>query len=300
MFEKIIAEIEQDEEKEKNKKVEMVDIKIDNCVDLPETLINNLKKIESMSDKDAYDLVKANYQTILGDPRYNFIKQNHRFITLLTQITYEVRLSYDEIVSCNAFIYNYIVYKTEQDVYLRKLLLILGEALNKVCVNKLLGQEIEQELAIFLAVANDSTNRQEINIRRFNFTLATSSKILSVQKLIDIYSSLFSKCFSKLLVAMLFDTTIQEAAEHGELWLNKEAVETNENMTWAVIYILESLPPQDITKYLYICSEAFKVSYDCNKETVRISLHSLPSKLFKKIPILVEQMEGLESNIIIP
>jgi len=300
MFEKLIAEIEQDAKNEKEKNKETVKIEVDNCVDRPETLIKNLKAMDTMNDKDAYDLIRNNYKTILSDIRYNFIKQNHKFITLLTQVTYDVSFSYEELISCNAFIYNYIVYKTEQDSYLRKLLLILGEAINKACVNKLLGQGIEQELAIFLAVANYSTARQEINIKRFNFTLATYSPILSIQKIIDIYTSLFNKSFSKLLVATIFDTTIQEASENGELWLNKEAVETDENMVWAVIYILESLPPQDITKYLYVCSETFKVAYDCNKENIRKSFHSLPSRLFRKIPIIVEQLEGLESDIIIP
>ena len=64
MFDKLIAEIEHDEKQKENQ--EMVNIDIDNCVNSPEALIEKLKGIEAMSDKDAYALVLAKYPEILS------------------------------------------------------------------------------------------------------------------------------------------------------------------------------------------------------------------------------------------
>ena len=303
MFDKLISEIENDEKQKENQ--EMVNIDIDNCVNSPEALIEKLKGIEAMSDKDAYALVLAKYPEILsGDSRFNFVKKNYRFITTLTQVTYERNFTDEEVIHCNAFIYDYIINENEPDKYLVKLLLILGEAINKVYVNKLLGQELDQELAIFLAVANQSTANSTVNIKRFNYTLATAKnntpEFFTIQRLINIYSTMYNTNFSKLLVAVLFDTIIKNAAENGEIWVTKDMIEINENMSWAVIFILESLPPQDITRYLYIISETFSVSYRADRESAKMSLHGLPSNLFVKIPIIVEQLEGLEETVTIP
>ena len=299
MFDKLIANLK---EEEKEVKQELVDFNMSHCVDRPEVLVGLLKNIETMSDVEAFKLVRDNYPVILcGDKRFNFIMSNHRFITILTQVTYEVNLRYEEIIHCNAFIYNYVVYQNKPDPYMVKLLLILGEAINKVTVNKLLGQELNQELAIFLAVSNNSTENMQVNIKRVNFTLARELPgFMTVQKLIDIYSALYIKCFSKLFLAVMFDTTIQDATENCEYWITKEMIETNENITWAVIHILESLPPQDITRYLYMFNESFKITYDNDKGKIRMSLRNLPPKLFVKVPIIVEQMEGLEESFIIP
>lgn len=299
MFDKLIANLK---EEEKEAKQEMVEFNMSHCVDRPEVLIGLLKDIETMSDVEAFKLVRDNYPVILsGDKRFNFAMGNHRFVTILTQVTYEVNLRYEETIHCNAFIYNYVVYQNKPDPYMVKLLLILGEAINKVNVNKLLGQELNQELAIFLAVSNNSTENMQVNIKRVNFTIAREAPgVMTVQKLIDIYSALYSKCFSKLFLAVMFDTTIQDATENGEYWITKDMIETNENITWAVMYILESLPPQDITRYLYMLNESFKITYDSDKDKIRMSLRNLPPKLFVKVPIIIEQMEGLEESFIIP
>ena len=66
------------------------------------------------------------------------------------------------------------------------------------------------------------------------------------------------------------------------------------------LFILESLPPHMITKYIYMIVESFVVSYGSDMNHVRASLHNLP-RSFIKVPVIVQQLEGMEDgNIDIP
>lgn len=296
MFAKFIADIQKKSgEEQKNIGVDLQRIVATQSSDL----MNKLKDIEAMSVKETYELLRDFYSLILADifgcnnKAYSFLLTSPKFLTILIQVVNEVNLSHDECVHCNKFIYEYIVY-ADQDEYVRKLLFMLGEAVNKSTVRKLLGCEIDEELAIFLAVAHKSTFKEEVNIKRLNFTLATSNpSFMTVQRIIDIYQVLFTR-ISKLFTTTMFDIGITSE----DAWVTKEILDANNNITWANLYILESMEPIEITRVLLTYAEEFKMVHAYNYNAVRYSMHNLTLPTFIKTPILIKQLEG--DDILIP
>ena len=323
MFDKYFEELKKDSEKKEEIKVEYSTL-----VEEQGKTIYELKDIDDMPEKNIYTYMKDNIKILLKDlyicKDYDFVKNcssynissttanlihsialklliSPKFLSVLTQVLIEVQLNYDETVYINEIVYNYLT-KQDNDDYLHKLILMLGEAINKPIVNKLLGCELDQGLAIFLAVTYKSTFNETINVKRVNFTLCTSSnKILSVQDLVNIYIQLYRLSFSKLFLGTMFDLTITQAESEEQLWLNDKIMKINDNITMAVIYILESMTPFNITKTLIQYGEEFRLSCNYDKSKVRHSLHELDKTIFKKVPIIIEQLEEDEThNLIIP
>lgn len=322
MFEKYFEELKKDSEK----KPEEIKVDYSSLVDEEGSTLYDLKNIDIMQEKDLYAYIKKNIKILLKDiyacKDYSFITNcsahkvsknnatilhniasnllvNAKFLSVLTQVLVEIQLNYDEAIYVNEIVYNYLI-KQDNDDYLHKLILMLGEAVNKPIVNNLLGCELDQGLAIFLAVTYRSTFNEIVNVKRINFTLCTSSnKVLSVQELINIYIQLYRNSFSKLFLGTMFDLTIDQADE--EEWMTNNIIEINNNVTMAVIYILESMTPFNIAKTLIQYGEEFRLSCGYDKSKVRYPLHSLDKNVFKKIPIIIEQLEeDKDHNLIIP
>jgi len=297
MFEKFIADLKaksQDEEKLVPIDTQRIVVSQANAL-----LLDKLKSIDSMSEKEVYNILSNSYSIILSEffrsknKEYRFLLSSPKFIYILTQITNEVTFTHDEKVQCNRFIYEYTVYNNE-DKYIRTLLLLLGEAVNKPIVRKLLGCDLDDELAIFLAVTNKSSFKEETVIRRLNFTIATSGlELMTLQRIINIYEALFTRV-KKLFISTMFDTNIQT---NEDAWVTKDIFDTNTNITKANLLILESMEPIEITKVLLSYAEEFATVYGYNYKAVRTSLHHLPPD-FIKTPIIVKQLEG--DGILIP
>lgn len=324
MFEKYFEELKKDSEK----KPEEVKVDYSSLIDEFGSALKELKDIDIMQEKDVYIYIKNHIKDLLKElyickennfistyASYNLSQQqamdlhelavhlliSPKFLSVLTQVLIEARLNYDETVYINEIVYNYLI-KPDNDDYIHKLILMLGEAINKPIVNNLLGCELDQGLAIFLAVTYRSTFNEIINVQRINFTLCTSSnESLSIQQLINIYIQLYRNSFSKLFLGTMFDLTIDQAQSEEREWLTNKIIETNDNITMALIYILESMTPFNITKTLIQYGEEFRLSCGYDKSKVRYSLHSLDKNVFKKIPIIIEQLEEDEEHgLIIP
>ena len=142
-------------------------------------LLQKMKSLDSMSDQEAYELIKQEYLGLMEDifkrkyNDYKFLLDSPKFLNLLIQVVKNGILQYDTKVYCNAFIYKYIVH-TEDGSYIKELLFTLGDYVNRYYSKKLMGWEIDEKLAIFLAVAAHSAFDPVINIKRVNFTIATA------------------------------------------------------------------------------------------------------------------------------
>ena len=259
-------------------------------------LLSKLRGINQMSEQETYELLKKEYSGILSDifkrnsKDYRFLLDSPRFITIMTQIVNEVEMLYDERVHCNSFIYKYIVYvESEENSYIKKLLFLLGEALNKNTVRSLLGCELDEKLAIFLAVAAKSSFKPSVNIKRINFTIATAlPSVMDTRRIIKIYEVLFTHV-TELITTTLFDKDIINA--QGE-WVTKEILSVDNRITYAVMVILESMVPIEITRCLISIAESYKMHYGYAPNNCRISFASLDKKVFNKISIIVAQLEG--------
>jgi hypothetical protein len=272
-------------------------------IDEPGEELKLLENIEDNSEKEIYNIIRPNYSNILKDlfvcesSKFKFLLTSTKFLSVLIQVMNEVKLNHDEIVYCNNFIYDYIVFQNNQDEYIRKLLFMLGQIINKPIVNCLYGTNIlDEELSVFLAITCNSTFKEEINVKRVNFTLCTSSpKILSIQNIIDIYSQLYKSKFSILFTTTMFDIDIQKAELEDQPWINNIISTNNNNITMALIYILDSMQPSNVTKTLYKYAQIYK-SFGYNDSNIRISLKNLPVMGLKKIPVVIDLIEGMEDD----
>lgn len=270
---------------------------------IKEKIRDGLKKIDSMSDVEAYEFIAKNIHNLFANKEYEYAFVSDKFLIALQQVCHEVPLEYSELVVCNSILYNKLCIDSITS-YKKKLMYIVGEVLNKYTVNQLLGNGVEDGTAIYGGICNASSDNMVLNIRRLNFALTTfeapSPKFYTIQKFVNIYGSLYRECLSNLLSAIVFDTEIKRALKDDEYWVTKEMIEIDENIGWAGLFILESIPPQNITSYLISISEEYKFQFDYDSGHTKISFHNLPNNLFRKIPVIVEQLEGLDDPVILP
>ena len=268
-----------------------------------EELLELLHNIDSMSEENVYNLLSKEYPIIFEqifrekDKSFDFLLESKKFLIIMTQVVITHPVKYDDLIHLNSFIYNYLVYNdaTKENEYLRHLLFIFGEALNKKPVRLLLGCELDNRLAIFLAISLRSSFNQMENIRRFNFSLATAvPHIITVAKAIDIYEALFDNV-TDLIVGTLFDTSIM--ANYDNKWVTPEIRQADYNITIAILNILESMVPYEISKVLYSIANEFKWK-GCKQGLCKISFDKLNRSKYVKISILVDQMKG--EGIIFP
>lgn len=264
-------------------------------------LLNKLKNLDNMSEQEAYELLREEYSGILSDifkrnsNDYKFLLNSTKFLTILTQVVNEVELQYDERVHCNSFIYRYIVY-SDNESYVKKLLFMLGEAINKNTVRSLVGLELDERLAIFIAVAAKSSFEQSMNIRRLNFTLATAlPSVMNSKMLISIYQILFTR-ITDLVITTVFDLDIQKSSDKE--WVTQEILDVDARITYTVLVLLESMVPIEITRTLIELAEAFRLQYGTDASKSRVKFNELDKRVFNKVSIIVEQLEG--DNYVFP
>lgn len=268
---------------------------------------NFIKNINTVSDKDLYNYISMNYTYILGElfgvkkDSYVDLLLNPKFLLVLNQALADKQFSNVDLIHLNDFIYNNIVFQNK-DPFIRSILFSLGETINRSTVSALnvLGS-LDHELCVFIAVTYKSSFKDTVNAKRINLALCISSKkILSVNEIINIYYVLYSKMFTPLFIATMFDRNVQDAEEKGEEWVTDREATINDNITSAIMYLLESMNPADISRVLKVFYDEFTNTYKSNPNAIRTSIRAVCSEdsRYVKIPILIQELEG--HNIMIP
>lgn len=269
-------------------------------------LENCMKSINTVSEKELYVYVSKNYSYILselfGDTKEKYVEllNNPKFLFVLNQSLSDKELSNVDMIRFNDYIYTNIIYQNT-DPFIRDILFSLGETINKKVVYALsvLGS-MDHELCIFIAITYKSSFKDFINVKRINFTLCNSSKkILTVDEIIRIYFTLYSNSFTSLFLGTMFDRNIQDAEDNGEEWVTEQESIINDNITTAIIYLLETMSPADISRVLRTYYDEFKNHHRGNINEVRTSIRTVcTDPRFIKIPILLQELDG--QGIIIP
>ena len=257
-----------------------------------------ITKLDTMTNEECFKFVSKYFEYLLLDD-YKEVFKNVKFLSSVNEVLHTRDIEPYHRVRCNNIIY-YLIMESKKDEYRYKLLIMIGETLNPKEANLMLGIGIPYDLAVYIAVAAYSSMKPNVSIKRVNLLLAISfpSAFMSPQKVIEVYEELYTTCFSRLLSVNTFDTTLKNEIEEGADWITTDTVEINDAIRLATLHILESLPPQDIFQYLYMIAEQYGLE-NADPSKVRFSYHNLP-KQFIKIPIIVEQLEGMDSYIQVP
>lgn len=264
-----------------------------------------LHDIENISEEKLYDYIYKNHVYIIKELFQNKNKDVYpilsypKFINALIQVARNVNLQEDEKIYLNDYIYNNIVFGNPTPFW-RTLLMMAGEVINSQTDIMLKGLNcLDNELSTFLSITSLSTFRTDANIKRVNFTLCTSStQVLSVQNIINIYRVIYPTRFSELFLVTMFDRNISDAEEAGEEWVTDTVSAINDNISIALVWLLESFEPTYINSMLRILYDKYQKEYNSCPESMRTSLRVMTSDSnYFKIPYTLSIMDG-EDKII--
>ena len=275
----------------------------------PNLLYDRLSNIDALSDKELFELLKPNYETILSEAcsdirPYNAVVQtdpysditirtkmlylslflNTRFLTILSQTVnsqYET-MSYSSKILCNKIVYDYLTSTDRKDEYTKTLMYSLARIVNKSVIPTLIGRGLNEDLASYLALARYSSQKENVNIKRLNFIIITSpEEIMTEQMIVYIYESLFNN-ITLLFETTMFDTCVDNIGTDscGEIY---------SRISLALLDLLENMPIESIRKVLISYSGDYKMLH--HGEITRFSMHSISGD-YPRINSVVGMLEG--------
>lgn len=271
-------------------------------------LMNCVRNINSIGDKELFDYISENYSYILSElfgPKvvlYISLMSNPKFLLVFNQALIGKTFSNVDLINLNNYIYNGIIMNginMPNDLFTRTILFSIGETINKdmVCKLSVLGSLVN-EFATFIAITNKSSFKDSVNVTRINFALCTTEKkIFTVKELMDIYYTLYGNTFTTFFVNTMFDRSIQNADDNGEEWVTEVEWQNNDNITTAMMYLLESMVPSNISTVLKEFYREFG-NHNYNSGELRASIRALcTGEDFVKVPIIIQELDGQGINI---
>lgn len=246
-------------------------------------LRERLANIDKVSEKDLYEVMKNNYRVILNDifvdknPSNLSLLTNPKFLTVLIQVLGSVEISYDDRICCNKMTYDYFTVGASNLIdddnreYIGQLMMTLSKTVNRDKIPSLLGYGIPEDLANQLILSRYSTNNEEVNIKRLNFVILTSTlEMMTEQRIVWIYETLFTN-MTVLFEYVMFD--------HYDKFTGPEQEEIYSTMTLALLDILNEQPLNNIMIVLNNYANDFMLSV--TGHSTRCSLRTLSNDYFR-------------------
>jgi hypothetical protein len=200
---------------------------------------------------------------------------NKRFLQIFLQVIGFLQLPYDEIVCINKLAYDYYIIPGK-DPEISDLLLQISYQINNILVIRLSGKLGMNGARVLSMIANSSF-KEEKNVHRINTFLVKYGE-LSVQDIVDIYCILFERFTYPFIFSML------ESKPSG---LSKSQLICFDNISLALLSILDSMTSEDIKRVLY--DYAFTLKLIRNDFSVRFSLKS--AKAYTRIQEVIKEIE---------
>ena len=214
------------------------------------TILNKISNIDTLDEKEIKSIITRqhkmllNYDLFLASSKSRKEMQalftNKRFLTIFLDVIGLIELDRHEIICINKLAYDYYIMPTK-DSEVSRLLLQISRVINNILTIKLsaiLGIENSKILAMFA----NSSFKEEKNIHRINTFLVRCNLDLNVQDMVNIYCILYES-FSNL-----FTYTMLEPKPSG---MSPEQLKRFDNISLAMLYILDSMNSHDMKMVLY-------------------------------------------------
>lgn len=255
----------------------------------PELLGQKLAAIDTMSDKELYELVQRYYSLIFDkifsgkDEEFIKLFTNTRFITAATQAFYQIELSYTYRIKANKMVYDYLkLPEKKRDSYTQSLLIGLSKTINRDKIPLLCGLKIPEDVASLLALARYSSDKETLNVRRLNWIMIHQpAALLTEQMVVDIYLTLFDH------ITPLFEGIMLDVIPGNEL--NENAAEVYGTITLAMFDIINELPSGDIEILLDTFATDKQMMYADN--SVRVNLESCSPDDYPRLLWVIDKMK---------
>lgn len=263
-----------------------------------ELLKEQLYSLDTIPDRDLYNIVKASFDSILKDifkkedAKYLEVFTTPKFLTVLTQVVSTMQLTDQQRVYCNKLAYDYMTYPHETDPYVKQLFLSLSRMINRNHISQLMAIGIQEDLASYMALARYSSENEGINVKRLNLIICTSPiELMTEQMIVYIYEKLFDR------VTALFENIMFDVYDDEEEWATEEVMEIYSTVSLAILEIMNNMPSNDIRKVLISYTADFEALYNADMKKVRFSMKSISSD-FSRISEVVKLLKA--ENIYVP
>lgn len=255
----------------------------------PDVLKVELSKIDSLTDKELYDLVQAHYNDILDqiftskDGDLIDLFTNNRFIMAATQVVYTLELSEVQRRRSNKMAYDYFIIPEEKrDSYTQSLLMGFSKTLNRKQIPLLCGLTLPENIASLLALSRYSSESEIINVKRLNNIMCHQPQdIIDEQMCVNIYLTLFNH-MTPLFEGIMLDIQSPDA-------MNPNMAEVYGNITLAMLDLVNELPLVDIETLLLTFQEHKRMMYPDN--SLRINLESCVPSDYPRLFQVIDKMK---------
>lgn len=249
------------------------------------TIVEKITNIDSLNEDEIKNIIVRQHKMILDYDLFlsstesrkyaQELFTNKRFLQIFLQVIGFLQLSKDEIICVNKLAYDYYI-MINKDPEVSDLLLQISYQINNVLVIKLSGKLGMNGSRVLSMIANSSF-KEDKNIHRINTFLVKYGE-LSVQDIIDIYCILFER-FSNLFIFSMLEYKCNN--------MTNSQLKTFDNISLALLAILDSMTSEDIKKILY--DYAFTLKLIRHNFTVRFSLKS--AKAYPRILEIIKEIE---------
>ena len=268
-------------------------------------LIEKLRCIDIMSDREIYYLANNYYETILNcifgpstpdtmeyKSFYVDLFTNPKFIIALTQVMYNISPNHSVRRRVNKMCYDYLVLDenmiSSEDEYIKGLLMTLSKTVNRDKLPKLCALPLPEDLASLICLSRYSSEKEIINVKRLNKVLMKQSiSNISEQKIVDIYLALFDH------VLPLFEGVMLDVVSPSQM--NTTSAEVYGLITLAILDIFNELPLVDIKKGLMTFDNDRSILY--HDDPIRINLEAISDIDYPRILRAIDILKG-EGNYI--
>ena len=255
----------------------------------PDTLAAKLINIDTISDKELFDIIHDYYGIILDDIFENKTATlvdlflNPRFIITSTQVFYTVTLSDKQKCRVNKMVYDYLVLNKEKDEYIQNLLMGLSKTVNRDKIPMLCAKKLPENLASLLALARYSSEKETVNVKRLNKILMMQSPdYMTVQIVVDIYLILFdhvTPLFEGIMLDVISPATMSPAQ-----------AEIYSMITLAMFEIIHELPSADLYQLFTYFIKNKQLLYPDN--SLRVNLESCSPEDYPKIIGVIDRLKA--------
>lgn len=271
-----------------------LDFTTQNVVLTPDSLQAKFSLIDTMSDREIYELVKEYYETILNTIfesndkliRRSFIDlfTNAKFILALTQAMYTVTPNDITKKRLNKMCYDYLVISEhDSNDYIGGLLMSLAKTINRDKIPLLCAIPLPEDLSSMIALSRYSSEKEVVNVKRLNRVLMNQPvDSISEQQIVNIYLTLFDH------VLPLFTGVMLDVESPSNM--NQNAMEVYGVITLSILDIMNELPTADIKKGLTLFDEDRRIQY--SDKPIRINLESITESDYPRILTAIDQLKS--------
>lgn len=243
--------------------------------------IERFSKIDSMSDDNLQLLINETYGSILdaidlllkqskglttSNPYYVSLVglfTNQRFVSKFANTLKSVlrmsQLPINQRVTLNRIIYNYTTLSSNnKDKMIETMLINIADIINVDILPTLIGIGLPKELATMIAISSKSSMDDFINVKRVNLCIFNcgSLKIMTLQRIVDIYQNIFNRCMTILFEAIMFDVYSEDDLRNA----TEDQREIYSLIVTAVLEMINQMPISAIKTILmcYASDYAYK------------------------------------------